>query len=75
MNKQNIVDPELYSRDYFLSDNEGFKEYAAGLDNKIHPKFQLALKYGNPSKGDTVLDLGCGRKIYVTLPARKSAIQ
>jgi SAM-dependent methyltransferase len=60
-NMEKIVDPSLYSRDYFLSDNEGFREYLAGLDNNVHPKFQLALKYGKPSKGDVVLDIGCGR--------------
>lgn len=61
MSTEKIVDPKLYSRDYFLNDNEGFREYFSGLDSNIHPKFQLALKYGNPSKGDRVLDIGCGR--------------
>ena len=59
MNEQNnIVEPEIYSKEYFLSDNEGFKEYLAGLDSNMHPKFKLALKYGCPAKGETVLDLG-----------------
>lgn len=73
MNRGHIVDPGLYSRDYFLSDNEGFKEYLAGLDTNMHPKFQSALKYGNPSKGDVVLDLGCGRGELLYYCAKRGA--
>ncbi|MFA5144236.1 MAG: methyltransferase domain-containing protein [Candidatus Omnitrophota bacterium] len=61
MNRQTIVEPGLYSRDYFLGDNEGFKEYFAGLDKNMHAKFALALRYGRPFAGSTVLDIGCGR--------------
>ncbi|MDD5135714.1 MAG: class I SAM-dependent methyltransferase [Candidatus Omnitrophica bacterium] len=68
-----IVAPEIYSRDYFLSDNEGFREYFAGLDNNMHAKFRSALEYGRPAKGDTVLDIGCGRGELVYYCARKGA--
>ena len=54
------VAPDLYTRNYFLTDNEGWREYQAGLDDNIHPKFAKALKIANPTKEDTVLDIGCG---------------
>lgn len=73
MDTKKIVDPKLYSRDYFLSDNEGFKEYYAGLDSSVHPKFQLALKYGTPSKGNNILDLGCGRGELIYYCAKHGA--
>ena len=73
MDEKGIVEPGLYSRDYFLSDNDGFREYFAGLDNNIHPKFQLALRYGNPSKGDRVLDIGCGRGELIYYCAKRGA--
>jgi SAM-dependent methyltransferase len=56
-----IVDPGLYSKEYFLSDNEGWREYLGGLDSNIHPKFARALEIAGVSEGDNVLDIGCGR--------------
>lgn len=61
MPDKTIVDPALYSKEYFLTDNEGFDEWNKGLDSGIHDKFKKALRYGNPKRDDTVLDLGCGR--------------
>ena len=68
-----IVSPDLYSRDYFLSDNEGFSEWGAGLENNMHPKFKLALKYAAPLTGDIVLDIGCGRGELIYYCAKRGA--
>ena len=67
------VDPSLYSKDYFLSDNEGFNEWRAGLENNMHPKFKLALKYTPPLAGSTVLDIGCGRGELIYYCAKHGA--
>lgn len=72
-NDKDIVSPDLYSRDYFLSDNEGFNEWRAGLENNMHPKFKLALKYGLPLAGNTVLDIGCGRGEFIYYCAKRGA--
>lgn len=67
------VDPSLYSREYFLGDNEGFREWGAGLENAMHPKFKLAFKHAMPSAGDTVLDIGCGRGELIYYCAKRGA--
>jgi 2-polyprenyl-3-methyl-5-hydroxy-6-metoxy-1,4-benzoquinol methylase len=59
--KKAVVDPGIYSRDYFLADNEGWREYEGGLDACVHPKFARALEIARPAAKDTVLDIGCGR--------------
>jgi cyclopropane fatty-acyl-phospholipid synthase-like methyltransferase len=59
--KQKIVPAAVYTEDYYLSDNEGYKEYQKGLDGNIHPKFERALKHIKLCPGMNVLDLGCGR--------------
>jgi len=73
MTKKEIVSPGLYSEEYFLIDNEGYEEYAKGLDTNIHPKFIKALNIANPQKGNTVLDLGCGRAELVYYAVKKGA--
>lgn len=68
-----IVDPGLYSRDYFLGDNEGWREYRDGLDSNIHPKFARVLELAGPVKGLSVLDIGCGRGELLYYSARQGA--
>lgn len=55
------VDPGLYDKAYFLTDNEGWREYESGLDGNIHPKFKRALEIAGDIKGKNILDIGCGR--------------
>lgn len=71
--KKDIVNPDLYSKKYFISDNEGWREYEMGLDDNIHPKFAMAMKIANPGKGDCVLDIGCGRGELIYYCAKKGA--
>jgi 2-polyprenyl-3-methyl-5-hydroxy-6-metoxy-1,4-benzoquinol methylase len=60
-NDQRIVPPAVYSEDYYLADNEGYKEYQKGLESNIHPKFGRALKHVKLHANMNVLDIGCGR--------------
>lgn len=55
------VDPALYDTRYFLADNEGWREWAEGLDEHVHPKFRRAFELAGPVAGKNVLDVGCGR--------------
>jgi len=56
-----IVNPDLYSEDYYYTDNEGCLEYKTGLESCMHEKFKRALELASPNKGDNILDIGCGR--------------
>ncbi len=58
---KSIVDPDIYDRHYYLTDNEGCREYELGLDSHMHPKFRLALELAQLVPGEQVLDIGCGR--------------
>lgn len=69
-----IVDPNLYSREYYLTDNEGCKEYELGLDEHIHPKFRRALELAMPQYGERVLDIGCGRGELVYYCAKRGCV-
>ncbi len=55
------VPAEIYDRNYYLSDNEGCREYAKGLDKHIHPKFARVFKLVGSLEGKNILDIGCGR--------------
>ncbi|MCM8790491.1 MAG: class I SAM-dependent methyltransferase [Candidatus Omnitrophica bacterium] len=71
--KKPRVDPSLYSKEYFLTDNEGWREYAAGLADHIHPKFKRAIELALPTKSDNILDIGCGRGELLYYCARYGA--
>ena len=59
--EQKIVPATVYTEDYYLTDNEGYKEYKNGLNENVHPKFGRAFKYVKLHAGMNVLDIGCGR--------------
>jgi len=73
MDRKAAVDPGIYSKDYFMGDNEGWREYLHGLDTHIHPKFARALQVGRPTADDVVLDIGCGRGELLYYSARAGA--
>ncbi|MBN2453865.1 MAG: class I SAM-dependent methyltransferase [Candidatus Omnitrophica bacterium] len=68
-----IVDPSIYNREYFLGDNEGWKEWHSGLDGNMHPKFQRALELAAPLHGKSVLDIGCGRAELIYYCVKRGA--
>ena len=51
------VDSKLYNKEYFGS-VDGIKYFSK---NKTAPKFIYAIKTSGITKGDTALDIGCGR--------------
>ncbi|MBN2482581.1 MAG: class I SAM-dependent methyltransferase [Candidatus Omnitrophica bacterium] len=55
------VPPTLYNKDYYLGDNEGYREYRQGLDQVMYEKYRLVLDIAAVKSGDTILDIGCGR--------------
>ena len=68
-----IVPPELYNREYYLADNEGFSEFKKGLDKNIHDKFRRVLDIVDIKPGMSVLDLGCGRGEMIYYCAKAGA--
>lgn len=60
-NSDVIVPSTLYDEEYYLTDNDGFREFQLGLDEHVHDKFQRVLKHVHFKEGDKVLDIGCGR--------------
>lgn len=73
MEEHKIVSPELYDRNYYLTDNEGCREYAKGLDDHMHAKYVRALRLADPRPGQSVLDIGCGRGELVYYCAKRGA--
>lgn len=68
---EQIVDPAIYNRHYYLTDNEGCHEYEKGLDQFVHPKFRRAFELADLKPGEKVLDIGCGRGEIVYYAAQK----
>ena len=71
--QEEIIPPHIYTREYYLTDNEGCHEYAKGLDTHVHDKFERALRLANIQPGEHVLDVGCGRGELVYYAIRKDA--
>jgi 2-polyprenyl-3-methyl-5-hydroxy-6-metoxy-1,4-benzoquinol methylase len=61
MKDKREVPASLYTKEYYLTDNDGHEQYRLGVANHIHSKFWRALSFTDPKVGMKVLDLGCGR--------------
>ena len=70
---RNIVDPSIYDKDYFLKDNEGWREWERNIETDLHPKFKRALGLAGPLKGKNILDIGCGRAELVYYCVKQGA--
>ncbi len=68
-----IVDPSIYDKDYFLKDNEGWREWKGNIETDLHPKFKRALELAGSVNGKNVLDIGCGRAELVYYCVRRGA--
>ncbi len=67
------IPADIYTKSYYLTDNEGCLEYAGDLDAHMHPKFQRALEIADIKPGENVLDVGCGRGELLYYCVRKGA--
>lgn len=67
------VPASIYTKEYYLTDNEGCREYARDLDIHIHQKFQKALEIAKVKAGECVLDVGCGRGELVYYCVKRGA--
>lgn len=73
-----IVNPNLYDHDYYLSNNLGFEEFLKGIDKSdVHHKYQYILDQCNFKTPDiSILDIGCGRGelVYYSAVAGANAL-
>lgn len=67
------VSPELYTREYFTTDCEGYHLFGEGPE-KIPERIQEALRLAGDLSGRWVLDIGCGRGELVCEAARRGAV-
>lgn len=75
MNSQTkSVDPSVYTREYYLSDCTGFKEFKDSFGEELEIRFKELVKYFEIKKGMRVLDVGCGRGEMVLFASKHNAI-
>ena len=55
------VDASLYDADYFLTECEGYQEFAASGGHVLSGRLATALSHADVQPGMRVLDVGCGR--------------
>lgn len=66
------VSPDLYTRQYFTTDCEGYDIFASGLE-KIPERIREALDAAGDLSGKWALDIGCGRGELACEAARRGA--
>ncbi len=71
-NKPAPVSPELYTREYFTTDCEGYGLFLEGTE-ELPERIEEALAAAGDLRGRWVLDIGCGRGELVCGAARRGA--
>jgi ubiquinone/menaquinone biosynthesis C-methylase UbiE len=66
------VSPDLYTREYFTTDCEGFGLFLEGAE-ELSERIQEALDAAGDLRGRWVLDIGCGRGELVCEAAQRGA--
>ncbi len=61
MNYKIPVRSELYSKEYYLKDNEGGNVYVESLGRKASYRLNRCMALSKLKKGNNILDIGCGR--------------
>lgn len=67
------VDPKVYTKEYYLADCTGFKEFRESYGQKLEPRLEEVVRRINILPGMNVLDVGCGRGEMVFYAARQGA--
>ena len=52
---------EVYTKEYFLTDCEGFDRFLATKGQALSPRLKRVLSLANIKPDSTILDIGCGR--------------
>jgi 2-polyprenyl-3-methyl-5-hydroxy-6-metoxy-1,4-benzoquinol methylase len=55
------VSPDLYTRDYYLSDCSGYSEFLRSNGKDLDPRLTRLLPFLDYKPGQHLLDIGCGR--------------
>jgi SAM-dependent methyltransferase len=66
------VSPELYTREYFTTDCEGYDLFLQGAE-ALPERIGVALDAAGDLRGKRILDIGCGRGELVCEAARRGA--
>ena len=67
------VDPKVYTKDYYLNDCSGYKEFKQSFGKTLELRFLEMIKYFDIKANTRVLDIGCGRGEMVFYAAGKGA--
>lgn len=67
------VDPSVYTKEYYLTDCTGYKEFKESYGTILEPRFEELVKYFDIKPGMHVLDIGCGRGELVLYAVKKGA--
>lgn len=66
------VSPDLYTREYFMTDCDGYDLFARGED-RLPERMEEALALAGDLRGRWILDIGCGRGELTCEAARRGA--
>ncbi|MEK7517635.1 MAG: class I SAM-dependent methyltransferase [Patescibacteria group bacterium] len=72
-NHKRAVDPNAYTREYYLTDCTGHDEFKKSYGEKLEPRFRELVKYFKIKPKMRVLDVGCGRGEIVLYAAKEGA--
>lgn len=67
------VDPKLYTKEYYLTEATGSKEFKKSWGRILEPRFERIVKEIPSVRGKRILDIGCGRGELVFWCAQKGA--
>jgi ubiquinone/menaquinone biosynthesis C-methylase UbiE len=65
------VPPSVYTREYYLSDCNGYQEFLRSNGRELDARLARIVPYLAPKPGQTLLDIGCGRGEIVFYAAGK----
>jgi len=55
------VSPDVYTKDYYLSEAAGYREFLSSKGRSLQYRDQQVLRVARLGVGERILDVGCGR--------------